>query len=177
LDEDGLPHQRKIKLLPNEDAMKGKFNFKLGALCALFSALLLMPALGQATEKEEAHYKAQNDQMIKELKLAPEKEKAILAVEEKYARERKEIMAGVQKAHDDLKAALAAANPDEAKLKELVGRLIASQDKMFTSFKNQRDQELSLMTPAEQGKYLILQGQWREQMMEKRHQKAVGEKK
>jgi hypothetical protein len=157
--------------------MKGKFNFKLGAFCAILSAMLLMPALGQAKEKEEAHYKAQNDKMIKELKLAPEKEKAILAVEDKYAAERKGIMAGAQKAHDDLQAALAAANPDEAKLKELVGALIASQDKMFTSFKNQRDEELALMTPAEQAKYLIVQGQWREKKMEKRHQKAPGEKK
>jgi Heavy-metal resistance len=157
--------------------MKGKALFCSVAISLILSGLFLIPALGQAKADEEAGYKAQNDQMIKELKLAPEKEKAVLAVEDKYARERKEIMAGVQKAHDDLQAALAAANPDEAKLKQLVGALIADQDKMFTSFKNQRDEELALMTPAEQGKYLIVQGQWREQMMEKRHQKAAGEKK
>ena len=157
--------------------MKGKAHFLSVAISLILTGLFLIPALGQAKADEEAGYKAQNDQMIKELKLAPEKEKAILAVEDKYARERKEIMAGVQKAHDDLQAALAAANPDEAKLKQLVGALIADQDKMFTSFKNQRDEELALMTPAEQGKYLIVQGQWREQMMEKRHQKAAGEKK
>jgi len=157
--------------------MKGKANFLGVVISLILTSLFLMPALGQAKEKEEAHYKAQNDKMIKELKLAPEKEKAILAVEDKYAAERKEIMAGAQKAHDDLQAALAAANPDEAKLKELVGALIASQDKMFTSFKNQRGEELALMTPAEQAKYLLVQGQWREKMMEKRHQKAPGEKK
>ena len=65
--------------------MKGKFNFKLGALCAILSAMLVMPALGQAKEEEGAGYKEQKDQMIKELKLAPEKEKAMLAVEDKYA--------------------------------------------------------------------------------------------
>ncbi len=157
--------------------MKGKAHFLSVVISLILTSLFLMPALGQATAEEEAHYKALNDQMIKELKLAPEKEQAILAVEDKYARARQEIMAGVQKAHDDLQAALAAANPDEAKLKELVGALIAGQDKMFTSFKNQRDEELALMTPAEQGKYLIVQGQWREKMMEKRHQKAAGEKK
>ena len=32
------------------------------------------------------------------------------------------------------------------------------------------------MTPAEQAKYLMVQGQWREQMMEKRHQKAAEKK-
>ena len=157
--------------------MKGKAHFLSVVISLILTSLFLIPALGQATEEEEARYKAQNDQMIKELKLAPAKEKAILAVEDKYARERKEIMAGVQKAHDDLQAALAAANPDEAKLRELVSALIAGQDKMFTSFKNQRDEELSLMTPAEQAKYLIVQGQWREKMMDKRNQKAAGEKK
>ena len=82
----------------------------------------------------------------------------MLAVGVKYAAERKEIVAGVKKANDDLQAALAAANPDEAKLKELVSAVTAGQDKMFTSSKNQRDEELALMTPAEQGKYLLHTG-------------------
>ena len=34
--------------------MKGKFNFKLGALCAILSAMLLLPAPGQAKEEEGA---------------------------------------------------------------------------------------------------------------------------
>jgi hypothetical protein len=157
--------------------MRGKFNFKLGALCAILGAMLLMPAPGQAKDEAGARYKAQKAQMLKELKLAPEKEKAILAVEDKYAKERQEIVAGVKKATDDLQAALAAAKPDEAKLKELVSALNADQDKMFASFKNQRDEELSLMTPTEQAKYLLVLGQWRQKMMDKRSQKAAGEKK
>jgi hypothetical protein len=157
--------------------MKGKFNFKLGALCAIISAMLVMPALGQAKGEGEAQYKAKRGQMIKELKLAPEKEKAILAVEDKYAKERQGIIAGVKKANEDLQAASAAAKPDEAKLKELVSVLTTGQDKMFASFKNQRDEELALMTPVEQAKYLIVLGQWRQKMMEKHSQKAAGEKK
>ena len=153
--------------------MKGKFNFKLGALCAILSAMLVIPALGQAKEEEGAAYKKQRGQMIKKLKLAPGKEKAVLAVEDKYAAERKEIIAGVKKAHDDLQAAVTAANPDEAKLKELVSALTAGQDKLFASFKNQRDEELSLMTPAEQARYLLLLVKWR-QKMGKHHQKATG---
>jgi hypothetical protein len=157
--------------------MSRKFNVKLVALCTLVSAMLLMPALGQAKGEEAAVHKAKKDQMIKELKLAPEKEKAVLAVEDKYARERETIIAGVKKANDDLQAALAAGTPDEAKLKELVSALTAGQDKMFASFKNQRDEELALMTPAEQANYLIILGQWRQKMMDKRDQKAAGEKK
>ena len=158
--------------------MKSKFNFKLVALCAVISAMLVMPALGQVKAKgEEGARKAQKDQMVKELKLAPEKQKAMLAVGVKYAAERKEIIAGVKKANDDLQAALAAAPPDEAKLKEAVSALTAGQDKMFTSFKNQRDEELALMTPVEQAKYLLVLGQWRQKMMSKSEQKAAGKKK
>jgi Spy/CpxP family protein refolding chaperone len=152
--------------------MKGTFNFKLGVLCAILSAMLLMPALGQAKEEQGAQYKKQRDQMIKELKLAPEKEKAMLAVEVKYAAERKGIIADVKKANEDLQAAMAAPNPDEAKLKELVSALTTGQDKIFASYKNQRDEELALMTPAEQAKYLIVLGKWHKKKMAKRNQKA-----
>ena len=65
--------------------MSSKFNFKLVALCTILSAMLLMPALGQAKGEEAAVHKEKKDQMIKELKLAPEKEKAVLAVAAKYA--------------------------------------------------------------------------------------------
>jgi hypothetical protein len=143
-------------------------------LCTLVSAMLVMPALVQAKGEEAAVQKDKRDQMIKELKLAPEKEKAVLAVADKYAKERKDIVAGVRKANDDLQAALAAAKPDDAKLKELVSALTAGQDKMFATFKNQRDEELALMTPAEQANYMMILGQWRQKMMKKADQKAAG---
>ena len=157
--------------------MKGKFNFKLGALCAILGAMLLMPALGQAKGEEAAVQKDKKDQMIKELKLAPEKEKAVLAVADKYAKERKDIVAGLKKANDDLQAALAAAPPDDAKLKELVSALNVGQDIFFASLKNQRDEELALMTPVEQANYLMVMGQWRQKMMNKRDKKAAAGKK
>ena len=157
--------------------MSRKFNFKLGVLCAILSAMLLMPALGQAKGEEAAVQKDEKDQMIKELKLAPEKEKAVLAVADKYARERKDIVAGLKKANEDLQAALGAATPDEAKLKELVSALNAGQDKFFASLKNQRDEELALMTPVEQAKYLMVMGQWRQKMVNKRDKKAAAEEK
>jgi hypothetical protein len=160
-----------------EDNMQGKVNFKLGALCAILGVVLLMPALGQAKEKGEAGYKAQKAQILKDLKLAPEKEKAILAVEDKYAAERQAIIANVKQANADLQAALAAPNQDEAKLKDLVSALTTNQDKIFASYKNQRDEELALMTPAEQAKYLIVLGQWHQKQMAKRHQKAAGKQK
>ena len=156
--------------------MKGKFNFKLGAVCAILGALLLIPALGQAKDDQGAAYKKQKAQMIKELKLTPEKEKAVLAVEDKYVGERQEIIASVKKAYEELQAAAAAANPDEAKLKQLVSTLTTAQDKLFASFKSQRDEELALMTPVEQARYFQVLGKWRQKMMGKHHPKAAAEK-
>ena len=156
--------------------MKGRFNFKLWALCAILSAMLVVPALGQVKEEERNLPKEQKEQMIKELKLSPDKEKAILAVEDKYARARKEIMAGMKKAIVDLQAALESANPDGAKVKKLVRAVTAGQDKMFISFKNQRDKELSLMTPVEEGKYIMRLAN-RQKMMEKPNEEKAGEQK
>ncbi len=155
--------------------MRGNLNFKLGALCAILSAMLLLPALVQAKDEGE-QFKERKMQLIKGLKLAPEKEKAILAVEDKYAKDRKEIIAAMKKANADLEAAFKSTTVEEAKVKELVNAVIAGQDKLFASFKNQRDEEMALMTPVEQGKYLLALGKWREEMMAK-HAKEAGKKK
>ena len=147
--------------------MKGKFNFKLGALCAILSAMLLMPALGQAKEESwgEMH-KMRRATAAKELKLSPEKAQAFNAVEEKYAKERQELIERLKKSHIELDNALAAATPAEAKIKGLVAAVRANKDKMVNSFKSQQDEELALMTPMQQGQYLNLLHKWREEMME-----------
>jgi len=97
-------------------------------------------------------------------------------VEDKYLGERQETIASVKKAYEELQAAAAAANPDEAKLKQLVSTLTAAQDKLFASFKSQRDEELALMTPLEQARYFQVLAQWRQKMMGKRHPKAAAKK-
>jgi hypothetical protein len=147
--------------------MSRKFNFKLVALCTILSAMLVVPALSQTKEEAGVRHKEQKDQLIKDLKLAPEKEKAILAVKVKYEKERTDLIANIKKSNDDLKAALAAAKPDEAKVKELVSAVTAGQDNLFASFRKQREEEMGLMTPVEQGKYLMAMSQWRQQMMKK----------
>lgn len=147
--------------------MKGKFNFKLGALCVILGVLLLVPAFGQAKEKMEGQLKELKVKILKKMKLAPDKEKAFMEVDDKYAAERKGIIADLKKSQGELKAALAAAKPDEAKIKDLVSAITAGQDKLFASFKDQRDAELALLSPVEQGKYLLAMTSWRHGMMEK----------
>lgn len=157
--------------------MTGKSNFKLVALSAILTMLLVVPALAQGKDGAGEWFKEHRIQMIKQLKLAPDKEKAVIAVGDKYTTQRQELIAGLKKAHADLQAALAAANPDEAKVKELVTTLTTAQDKLFATFKNQRDEELALMTPVEQGKYLLALGKWRQEMISKGKEKAGKGKK
>ena len=147
--------------------MKGRFNFKLAALCAILSAMLVAPALGQSKADPEQKFKQYRMQMIKQLKLAPDKEKAVLAVDEKYASQRQELVNSLKKTKEDLQTALAAPNPDEAKVKGLVSTLTGGMDSLFNSFKSQREEELALMSPVEQGKYLLMLGKMREEMMKK----------
>ncbi len=157
--------------------MKSKFNFRLGAICLILSVMLAAPAWGQAKGEPGAHFKEFRAHMIKALKLSPDKEQALLAVDAKYLDQRKEIIAGLRKSNDELKTALPAPNPDEKKITDLVSSITAGQDKLFTSFKAQRDEELALMTPVEQGRYLEAVAAWHKKMMEKRGKKAPGEKK
>ena len=146
--------------------MKGKFNFKLGALCAILSAMLLMPALGQAKEDSWSEmHKMRRATAVKELKLSPEKAKDFNAVEEKYAKDRQELIERLKKSQAELQNAMAA-TPDEAKIKGLVTATRADQDTMAKSFKSQLDEELSLMTPLQQGQYLLTLHKWREEMMQ-----------
>jgi hypothetical protein len=153
-----------------EDDMKGRLIFKLGALFTILSVLLVVPALGQTGQTNEELGKQLKDyksQSLKALKITPDKEKALLEVEDKYSLMRGEIAETSKKAWDNLQAALAAPTPDEAKIKEAVDAYIDGQAKLFQSFRKQLEEELALMTPVQQGKYLVAMEKWREKCMPK----------
>ncbi len=151
--------------------MKIRGNFKLAALGAILSAMLVVPALAQQGNKGKTdigeRFKEQRIQIIRQLKLPPEKEKALLGVEDKYVGMRKNLITSLQTTRDALEDAMAAATPDSAKVKNLVDTLTSDQDKLFDSFKDQRNEELGLLTPVEQARYLLAMEKWRRQMMEK----------
>lgn len=151
--------------------MKRKVNFKVGAFWAMIlGVLLLAPALSQGKDRIE-EYKQFRTKIVKQLKLSADKEKAFIAVGDKYAAERQQDIAALKKAQEDLQAALAAPKPDETKIKGLVAAFINGQDKLFNSFKNQRSEELALLSPVEQGKLLMAMSNWRHEMMKERQKK------
>ena len=146
--------------------MKVKAHFLSVVISLILTGLFLVPALVQAKEDSwgEMH-KMRRATAVKELKLSPEKAKAFNAVEEKYVKDRQELVDRLKKSQAELQNAMAAAT-DEAKTKGLVTAIRADQDKMAQSFKSQFDEELALMTPVQQGQYLLTLHKWREEMME-----------
>jgi Spy/CpxP family protein refolding chaperone len=147
--------------------MKGKTHFLSLVIFLILTGLFLVPALGQAKEDSwgEMH-KMRRATLVKELKLSPEKAKEFNAVEEKYAKDRQELIERLKKSHIELLNALATATPDDAKIKGLVTAIRADQEKIAQSFKSQLDEELAMMTPVQQGQYLLTLHKWREEMME-----------
>ena len=147
--------------------MKGKLIFKLGALSTILSFLLVVPALGQTDEELGKQLKDYKAQTFKELKVNPNQEKALVAIEDKYSTARGQIVDSSKKAWDDLQAVLAEASPAEAKIKERVKAYIDGQTKLFNSFRSELDEEMSQMSPVQQGKYLVAMEKWRQKCMPK----------
>lgn len=155
--------------------MKDKFNVRIRALWIIFGVLFLLPSLylAQAKEGDWERLKEQA-KIIKDLnylKLGPEKEKALLSIEERYAKERKDIVATLKKYQDDLKTALAAAAQDEAKIKDLVSAVSAAQDKLLDSFKMERDEAMALMNPVQQAQFIMAMGNWYKELIKKSENK------
>jgi Spy/CpxP family protein refolding chaperone len=151
--------------------MKGKFKVRLAVLGLILVTSFWLPSLHLAHAKavDWEHLKGQlkkvND--VKELKLGPEKEKELLQVEEKYSQERKSIFGALKKHQEELKAALAAPKRDEAKIKDLVSNINATQDRLLASLRMERDEAMALMTPIQQGQFIMMMGNWYQELMKK----------
>jgi hypothetical protein len=147
--------------------MKGKLIFKLWALSAILSVLLVVRALGQTDEELGKQLKEYKAQTYEQLKFNADQTKTLLAVEEKYSKMRGEIIDGSKKSFDNLQAGLAAANPNEAKVRGLVKAYIDAQSKLYTSFRDELNEEMAQMSPVQQGKYLVAMEAWRQKCMPK----------
>ena len=151
--------------------MTAKFNTKLIALGIIGGMILLLPFL-QLAQAREWSWQGLKDriQVAKDfhnLKLGPEKEAALLALNQKYAQERRDLLAELQQCRGGLQAALAAAPPDEGKIKNLISANNSAQDKLFVSIQKERDEALALMTPVQQGQFLMVMGNWAQKLLQK----------
>ena len=116
----------------------------------------------------EAFFKKERENLVSELKLSPDKAKEFLAAGDKYDQKRKDIFDEIKKNETDLNQALSASPPDESKIKSVVGDAISNQEKLFETFKDQRKDEMALLTPLQQGKYIMTLMKWHRTMHERK---------
>jgi Spy/CpxP family protein refolding chaperone len=141
--------------------------FWLMALALLTAAMVLTSGNYPAqAETPESRYKLQWEKLVKELNLSPEKATEFQAIGAKYSGTRKQLVEKLKKDEADLEKAAAGPTPDEAKIKELVPVIIAGHNQLFESFKAQRQEEMTLLTPMQQAKYLLVLKKWHEERCE-----------
>jgi len=145
--------------------MKRKRDIWLMGLMLILTAALLAPGLALAKEEGKDHqWGVEREKLAKDLGLSPEKTKEFLAVGEKYDKSRKELFDLLKKNEGDLEKVMAEPKPNEAKVKELVDALAAGHDNLVASFKAQRQAEMALLTPVQQGRFLLALKKWHEEM-------------
>jgi Spy/CpxP family protein refolding chaperone len=151
--------------------MKGKKDFWMICVGLLVAVAFLVPAMANAKahpkETMAQYFKKEREKLVAELKLSPDKAKEFMAVGDKYDQQRHGIIEQIKKNEADLKQAMAASKPDESKVKSLVDEAVANQGKLFDTFKEQRKEEMALLTPMQQAKYLLILMKWHKTMFEK----------
>jgi Spy/CpxP family protein refolding chaperone len=148
--------------------MKRKKDFWVLGLGLILAMALAAPSPGLANEKGEgSQFTVQRAELVKELNLAPDKAKAFLVVGEKYDQRRSELFERVKKNDGELEKALAAPQPDAGKIKELVAAITQDHDRLLETFKAQRQEEMALLTPVEQGKFIMALKKWHTEKREK----------
>ena len=130
----------------------------------LLAATLLAPGLAQAQAKPGSPQGMQTEKMAKDLGLSPQQTKFFLMVREKYGKMRQGIIEVIQKNEGELEKALAAPKPNAAQIKGLVTTITSSHDKLMETFRGQRLQEMDLLNPIQQGKFLLALKKWHQQM-------------
>ncbi len=147
--------------------MKRKTGSWLKGCMLLLVIILLTPTPGHPEEREAGFLQMQRGVLVKELNLSPDKGKEFLAVGEKYHQMREDVIGRIKKGESDLETALAAPQPDESKINQIVTALIADHDQLFETFKAQRHEEMALLTPVQRGKFLMALKKWHDEVAEK----------
>jgi Spy/CpxP family protein refolding chaperone len=146
--------------------MGRKMNFWRVWLTLFLGVALLAPIPGQAKEEPGAA-QMQREKLAKDLDLTPAKAKEFQAVGDKYARSRQALIEQIKKNERELEKALAAPKPDAAKIKNLVAAVSTDHSQLFETFKVQRQEELRLLTPVQQGKFIMALKKWHEEMCQR----------
>lgn len=137
----------------------------------LLVAALLAPAAVPAAQDPESAYEMQRERLCRDLNLSPERSKEFKGVEDKFRQSRNDIVDRMQENEAELEKALAAPQPEEGKIKQLVDAITADHGKLLDSFRAQRQEEMALLTPVQQGQFIICLRKWHTEVREKYQKK------
>jgi Spy/CpxP family protein refolding chaperone len=144
--------------------MRRQTGFRLIKAGLLVAMTFLVLGPGQVLGDPGASYSSlERETLTKELGLTAEQAKAFQAVGDKFDKTREGIVADLQTKESDLEKALAAPKPDEQKIKGLVALITQGHDQLFQSLKDQRQEEMALLNPVQQGKFVLALKKWHEE--------------
>jgi Spy/CpxP family protein refolding chaperone len=148
--------------------MSMDMGLRLRQVVLLMVVALLALGPGQTWgEPGPGYMKMEQETLCKDLGLTPEQAKAFQAIGNKFDKNREAIVADLKNKEDDLAKALAAPKADEQKIKGLVAQVTQGHDQLFQSLKAQRQEEMAMLNPVQQGKFLMALKKWHEGMREK----------
>jgi hypothetical protein len=143
----------------------GNTNLKLLAAGIVLSILVGTPSLAPAKEEGQIDSKSFRSHLLKTLKLRPDKARIFMQVEEKYDRIRQEALERINKSAEQLEKLLSGEKPDAGKLKELTTAMAGDQDILVNTYKARRDETMALLTPVQQGEYLLFTWKWQQKLL------------
>jgi len=148
--------------------MRREMGLRLRQVGLLVVALLLALGPGLTLGDSGAGYlKMEQETLCKDLGLTSEQAKAFQAIGNKFDQSREALVADLKNKENDLEKALAAPKPDEQKIKELVAEITQGHDRLFQSLKAQRQEEMALLNPVQQGRFVMALKKWHEERREK----------
>jgi hypothetical protein len=141
----------------------------------VLSVLVGIPSLAPAKEEGQIDSTAFRAQLLKTLNLRPDKARIFVQVEEKYDRIRQEALERINKSAEQLEKVLAGGKPDEGKLKELTTAMVGDQDILVNTYKFRRDETMAVLTPVQQGEYLLFTWKWQQKLLARYGKDTTGQ--
>ena len=145
----------------------GNTNLKLLVVGVVLGVLVGIPSVAPAKEEGQIDNKAFREHLIKTLNLRPDKARIFIKVEEKFDRIRHEALERINKSAAQLEKLLSGEKGNEGKVKELTTAMAADQDILVNTYKGRRDETMAILTPVQQGEYLLATWKWQQKLLEK----------
>jgi Spy/CpxP family protein refolding chaperone len=152
----------------------GNTNLKLLVVGVVLGVLVGIPSVAPAQEEGQSDNKAFREHLIKTLNLRPDKARIFINVEEKFDRIRHEALERINKSAAQLEKLLTGEKANEGKVKELTTAMAADQDILVNTYKGRRDETMAILTPVQQGEYLLATWKWQQKLLDKYGRQKTG---